>query len=346
MTAHEAQLTEMADRARILARDIRIHVGRILAALQIGDVSRQRAVHVQSGLALLDNLDPSASRLRLRAAGELLLAAQLEAALRDYTHEVSKLLPSIEGLASGALALAALSDLMTELGDGDDALCDLKRRIDAAVQLVAEIQASDSAARYLAGRLANENGGSPETSDAGVERHPLDQKASELLDRITYLEAAADDCVVILERLKEASEALITDRQATVQASSSAPESQKELAGAAERIKAILDKAEGDMAAHAGQSTDILRLVDRAASPVVLHEPQGGLDLGSYGSLKFASPDLGPDEDAFSAKLSVLLSKIERLYVMGQERDVHRAFSKACGLQVVEPPEEMEDGLF
>jgi len=31
---------------------------------------------------------------------------------------------------------------------------------------------------------------------------------------------------------------------------------------------------------------------------------------------------------------------------MSQERDVHRAFSKACGLEVAEDPVMIDDGLF
>jgi hypothetical protein len=349
----EPQIAQVADRARILARDISKNVGRILAALQIGDISRQRAEHVQTGLGILDGLDPSRRQLRLRAAGEMLLAAQLEAALRDHNQAVSRLLPGIEGLASDALALAALSDVLTELGDNGHDLSDLKRRMDAAVQLVAEIQAADGAVRYLAGRLSNDKGPIVSgVSPLSLERHPLDQKACELLDRAIYLEAAADDCVVILERLKDASEALMTDPPATdktaaVSPSAVSPVSQKALAAAAERIKAILEKAGDDIAVHAGKNTDILRLLDRSANPLAIDgEADGELEAGSYAGLNFTSPDPGPDDGAFESELSGLLSKIERLYTMGQERDIQRAFSRACGLETKEDPDATEDGLF
>jgi hypothetical protein len=325
------------------------NVRRILSALQIGDISRQRAEHVQSGLALIDGGDQSASALRLKAAGELLLGAQLEAALRDYDQQVANLLPSIEGLASDALALAALSDAVTDLGEGGHDLRDLKRRMDGAIQLVAEIQAADGAARYLAGRLATPTGASAGT-EAALGRHPLDQKAAAFLDRITYMEAAADDCIGILERLKEASEALIADRPATAQPSEGSPKSQpaspKGLAAAAARIKAIRSKAEDDIAVHAGKNTDILRLLDEAASPPHADEPDDELVAGSYTGLKFTSADLDPDDDAFTVELNVLLSKIEALYTMPQERVVQRAFSKACGLKVAQVADAIEDGLF
>lgn len=352
MALDEPQITQVADRARILARDISKNVGRILAALQIGDISRQRAEHIQSGLETLDGLGPSRSQPRLRAAGEMLLGAQLEAALRDHHQAVSKLLPSIEGLASDALALAALSNLVTELGDHGHGLSDLKRRMDAAVQLVAEIQAANGAVRYLAGRLSNDNG--PIVSGVAppsLKRHPLDQKACELLDRTVYLAAAADDCVVILERLKDASDALMTDLPAmgqtpAVSPSAVSPPSQKELAAAAQRIKAILEKAEDDIAVHAGKNTEILRLLNRVANPAIRTDADDELEAGSYAGLNFTSPDLGPDDGAFGGELSALLSKIERLYTMAQERDVQRAFSKACGLETAEEPEATEDGLF
>ncbi len=293
----------------------------------------------------------------------MLLAAQLEAALRDYSQELAKLLPSIEGLAADAVALAALSDATTHLGDSDG-LRDLKRRMDAALHLVAAIQGANGAMRYLAGRL-NENGANDKGAKAkpliavgsGSQRHPLDYKACDLLDRVIYMEAAADDCIVILERLKEASDALIADDPSRGQISavsaysaapqSQKPESQKELAeAAAGRIKAILDKAEDDMAAHAGKNTDILRLLDRAAGPAIFQAPDDDLEVGGYAGLKFNSPDLGGDDNDFGGELSVLLSKIECLYAMGQERDVHRAFAKACGLEVADERDELQDGLF
>lgn len=345
-------LTEMADPARVLARNIGKNVGRILAALQIGDITRQRAEHVKAGLALFDGFDRSATQPRLRAAGEMLLAAQLEAALKDYNQQVSKLLPSIDGLASNALALAALSDLVAELGDSGPDLRDLKRRMDAAVQLFAEIQAADGASRYLAGRLANDKGAiaandavQPASGD-----HPLHRRASDLLARINYLEAAAADCVVILERLKEASEALTADSPAP-QPDEDLPELQSDsygiLAAAAERIKAILEKAEGDIAAHAGKPTDIRRLLDHAASSPISDEPYANdLEVGGCADLNFNALDVGPDDEAFRRELSALLAQIEGLYAMGQEREVHRAFSRACGLETADEPVDAEDGLF
>jgi hypothetical protein len=71
----------------------------------------------------------------------------------------------------------------------------------------------------------------------------------------------------------------------------------------------------------------------------------GELEAGSYAGLNFTSADPGAD-DAFSDELSALLSRIDRLYAMSQERDVHRAFSKACGLEIAEDTETTEDGLF
>jgi len=282
----------------------------------------------------------------------MLLAAQLEAALRDYGDQVCKFIPSIEGLASAALALLALSDVVTELSDGGDGLRDLKRKMDAAVQLVAEIQAVDGAARYLAGRLTRESeaidGADANRPASGV--HPLDQKAYDFLDRIRYMEAAADDCVVILERLKEAADALVADAPATGQISDVSPESQtcsqQGVAAAAEKIKAILDKAEDDIAVHAGKNTDILQLLDRTGSPALLCEPHDELEVGGYTGLNFTFPATAPDDEAFRSKLSVFLSKMDSLYTMGQERDIHRAFAKACGLEIVEEIDVMEDGLF
>jgi hypothetical protein len=345
-TTDRPDIGEVADRARALARNISKNVSRILAALQIGDVSRQRARHVQSGLELLDGLDGSASQLKVRAPAEMLLAAQLEAALMDHGHEVSKLIPSIEGLASDALALLALSNLATELGDDEDFRA-LRLRMEAAVQLVAEIQRADGAVRYLTGRLANRQGAtaSASPSEAKAGRHPLDHKAAELLERVAYLEAAADDCIGILERLKAAAEALVVDAPTKGPSAQGVFEWQDGLAAAA-TIQAIREKAGADISAHDGKNSEIFRLLDRDANPAISHEPWGELETGRYAGLKFTVADLSAYDDALKGELSVILSKIESLYAMSQERDVHRVISKAYGLEVAEEPDESEDGLF
>jgi len=345
----KAQLTDVAGQASLLARDMSKNVGRILAALQTGDITRQRAQHVQAGLALLTGLDQSTRQRRLKAAGEVLFAAQLEAALQDYSQQVGNLLPSIEGLAASALYLAALSEIVAELGNKGHDLRELKYRMDTAVQLVAEIQAADGAARYLAGRLENDQGAVSSVGASGStsDRHPLDQKASDLLNRVTYLEAAADDCVVILERLKEAADALIADDSSAVQRPAVSRGSQKKrLEASAEKIKAILDKVEDDVAVHAGKNTDILRLFDHDANPTASPVQCGELELGGYEGLKFTSTDPDCDDHTFSVELTALLSNIEKLYAMAQERDVHRAFSKACGLVVAEDTNITDDDLF
>jgi hypothetical protein len=338
---------EVADRARGLARDINKNVSRILGVLQIGDVSRQRAKHIQSGLELLDGLDGSEGQLKVRATAEMLLAAQLEAALMDHSHEVSKLIPSIEGLASDALALLALSNLATELGQDHEDFRALRRRMDAAVQLVAEIQAADGAVRYLTGRLVNGQGATLNASPAEdlSGRHPLDHKAWELLERVRYMEAAADDCVVILERLKEAAEALCADAP-TKGPSAESPFEWRDGLAAAATIQAIREKAGADISAQAGKNSEIFRLLDRDANPAISHEPWGELETGRYAGMKFTVADLSAYDDALKGQLSVILSKIESLYAMSQERDVHRVISQAYGLEVAEEPDESEDGLF
>jgi len=324
-----SEIGEIWDRVQTLARNISYNISCILRALQIGDLSRQRAEHVQSGLALLDGLTESAWRPKVRAAGEILLAAQLEAALLDHGHEVSQLIPSIEGLAIEALSLVALGNVVSELSAADPDYRGLKRRMQSAVQLVAEVQAAKGAANYLAGRLANADGAvvSNGCSKAKSGRHPLDHRAAELLGRSAYLEAAADDCVVIMERLKDASDALVADPPIPVQNADHGLEWGKGAAAAA-TIQAIRVKAQTDIAVHAEKTNDMFGLLDGAAGQCA------------------ALPEMTMLDPQLKAEVSGLFSRIEALYVMRQERDVHRKICKAFGLDAAEEPESTEYDLF
>jgi hypothetical protein len=85
-----------------LAREVRKKVGGVLMALQIGDITRQRAEHVQFGLELLEGLDGDLvgeRRERVRAAMLALLRAQLSATITDFRAEMAQIERNMVGIA-------------------------------------------------------------------------------------------------------------------------------------------------------------------------------------------------------------------------------------------------------
>lgn len=133
-----AELRSLAGNAAHVTRAVQARVGKVLSALQIGDVTRQRIEHVQAGIAiLLDQLDRCASPRQaegLTEVGIRLLAAQTSALIKDFTEQTRVVVGAIEGLAGDATRLVALTG---KAGGGDDG--DPIREIERGVGLARDV---------------------------------------------------------------------------------------------------------------------------------------------------------------------------------------------------------------
>jgi hypothetical protein len=138
---HNRQITAATANSMALARDTNRKVARMLGALQIGDITRQRIEHVQVGLAALVAIDPSIpaeAQGRIRSLIRRLLTAALDSTVEDFNREVAQLSLGLTGLARDASALLELRNLVYG-GDDDQAggfLRNLEQRIGNAVRLV------------------------------------------------------------------------------------------------------------------------------------------------------------------------------------------------------------------
>jgi hypothetical protein len=238
MAAHRGRIAAATWQAAALARDVRKTTGRILGALQIGDISRQRVEHVQAGVALLQLDDPAFSedqKARMRPVLAALLAAQLQAALDDFSREVAAISAGLTGLAQDAAALMRLRDLASggDEGGSGSALKTLEGQVAAAAGKVADIEAAASlaqvtgrhaaaAARQLSDRLdavqamkadvffmaMNTTLKSARLGDVG---RPLSTIAVELRSHAEALDATAAHCVAALTVLSRAAAELAGD---------------------------------------------------------------------------------------------------------------------------------------
>lgn len=112
--SRRAGLKRLAAGTADVARSVQEKVGKVLSALQVGDVARQRIEHVQAGIAiLLDELPRCDTDQRAEALTQVairLLAAQTAALIKDFTEQTRVVVASIEGLAKEAERVLALND--------------------------------------------------------------------------------------------------------------------------------------------------------------------------------------------------------------------------------------------
>jgi hypothetical protein len=375
---HNRQITAATADSIALARDTHRKVGRMLAALQIGDITRQRIEHVQGGLGLLATFDPAippAAQARIRTLVLSLLAAELGATLDDFNREVAQLGLGLRGLARDASALLSLRDLVY---GGDDAqaggfLQELEQRIGDAVTLVTEIETADGLTRETSGRVAETArilsgrlgavqsiktdvlfmalNTSLKSSRLGEAGRPLATIAVELRSQAGQLERIATICAGTLQELTEAAVSLAGDgREETEAAGEGAGVA---LLAATARIHDAGAATERDIAALAAQGQTVLALITRSSERLDLQS-----DIGA--ALAEVLQDLpeGPADPALctgdvAEPLGAILAKVRASYTMAQERVLHDAVTAEWGLDAPAAPpaepapsDDLEDVLF
>jgi hypothetical protein len=374
---HNRQITAATANSMTLARDTHRKIARMLGALQIGDITRQRIEHVQTGLALLASIDPSLpaeAQARIRILVRQLLAAALESTHDDFSREVSQVSLGLTGLARDASALLGLRGLVY---GGDDAvqaggfLGNLETRIGDAVRLVTEIEAADGltrqtsrrvaeTAQVLSGRLGAVQSiktdvlfmalnTSLKSSRLGEAGRPLATIAVELRSQAGQLERIANACAVTLQELTGAAVSLAGESAEDAEGAEAGAGAS--LLAATARIHEAGAMAERDIAALAAQGEAVLALLTQSSQRLDLQSDIGAAlaqvlqDLsGNAGGADLCTAEIrGP--------LSAILDKLRATYTMAQERTLHDAMAMEWGLDVAPPPpaaseDELDDVLF
>jgi hypothetical protein len=374
-----------ADAGR-LARDVHKTVARMLGALQIGDITRQRIEHVQAGIALL-TLDEASDETssapssapsavtRMRAVLAALLAAQLEATLADFRREVDAVSLGLAGLAADAGALLHLRDLAygQNAGGHGGLLRGLEQRVGGTLGLVSEIEeaatqaqetgrAAASAARVLSDQLGavqemktdvtymalNTTLKSARLGEVGK---PLSTIATELRAQAGILEGVANACMATLRALVATAAELAADEEtdAAGQGTGGA------LLAAVERINAAGDSTDRDVAALAAQGDAVIDLLTRSTDRVGFGAEVGDALDEVAQALRDLAADAEPCADDIAAPLAALFGKLGALYTMAQEREIHAAIGTRFGVgsdaqtpevAIAPASEDLEDVLF
>ena len=357
ITAHQARIGEISQQVSGLAREVRKKVGSALAALQIGDITRQRIEHVQFGLSLLDASEvralPAEARARLETFLRRLLIAQLDATTGDFRRDVSRIGLNVGAMAADASEILRLRDHAEGQGGEGNFLRDLEANVGKAFALVDDIEAGERSAeavsrsasrsaRDLAAQVAAIQNMRADVqmmamnttlkcSRIGETGKPLGVIAIELRQHATHLEASAGHTLAALESLfgstteEEISEA--EDLAPQVSAASAAAEALRQ---AVERIRKTGDEVEGDLAQAADQGGQVVAMLKQAAARFDFDRQVGGyLDE----ALELLARDLGDDDrvDDLAAILAPLMASLSRTYTMAQEREVHAPFADQVG---------------
>jgi hypothetical protein len=382
IASHHAKIASVAVSVAALARDVQKKVGGGLAALQIGDITRQRIEHVQAGLRYLheapeiDALAPE-PRQRAHAFVHRLLGAQLNATAADFHRDVSRIGANVIGMAADATELLRLRDLASGQGDGTETsfLRSLEGNVSQALDLVGDMTAGEQAAedvsrsaalaaRDLTDRIAGIQNIRADVqmmalnttlkcSRIGETGKPLGVIAVELRAHAIHLEKTAAQTVTALDGLFAAAEAL-GRRETTEEAASEVGEGKAAaaasvLSGAVARIGKAGDGVESALVDVARQGAEVVDMLRRATSRFDFHKQIGSvLDQAANDLLGLAGDGEIPIPD-IAAALRPTMAKLAKQYTMAQERDVHRALTEDLGEDapatavVVEDP---DDGLF
>jgi len=361
IAGHHGRIASVAVSVAVLARDVQKKVGGGLAALQIGDITRQRIEHVQAGLGFLDEAGEIATlapepRQRAQAFVHRLLGAQLAAMAEDFHREVARIGHNVVGMAADATELLRLRDLASgQTGQSEtNFLRDLESNVGQALDLVGDMTAGERAAetvsrsaavsaRELTERIAGIQNIRADVqmmalnttlkcSRIGETGKPLGVIAVELRQHAIHLEKSAAQTTSSLEGLFDAAEAL--GQGETSQGDGRAAAAAAVLSGAVARIGKAGDGVDSALTAAARQGADVVDMLRRAGERFDFHKQIGSvLDDAANQLLDMAGEDEIPTDDIAHA-LRPLLDRLARQYTMAQEREVHRSLTE--GLATVE----------
>jgi archaellum component FlaC len=351
MGEHYGRVSSVAGDVTGIARDIQKRVVRVLQALQVGDITRQRIEHVQAGITHLRAGEPDE---RLAAMGYSLMAAQLVATIDDFHREVAEIERAMADMASHSRELLKLRD-MAYGGSGEGFLNDLGGRIEQALVLVNEIEGADTSALKTGRETAAAAGHLGERISAiqslkndvqymalnttikcaqiGEAARPLSVIAIELRDHGRHLESAAADGLSSLDELTSAAGVLTAAGDGEEHLSAT-----QALDIASNLIRDARIRTETEVAGLVSNGEALLNVLDKSTSRLAFRAEIGNT-LESVASELTVLGSAAPHEaDGIEEAVTAMLEQFHRQYTMAQERDVHEAFTSSARLDHVEGP--------
>ncbi len=335
-------LRKLASGTADVAKSVQEKVGKVLSALQAGDVARQRIEHVQAGIAmLLDELTRCGSERQAEAlshAGIRLLSAQTSALIKDFNEQTRVVVATIEGLAGEAARVLALTGKAGCNGSGEVQV--IEDAVGLTQGVVGDIERSGTlaAAAYAStkqvatellsnmGNIGNIRSVRDDirclainaylrSNRLGAKGRAVGVVAAEMNTYAARLGTAAEDILQRLSTMREAANGIDAERESHhVDIASELDGAVATLREASARTSLYLKEAEESGNAVADRIAHIARHIDFSK------------DLGEhlhachrmFGSNDNISPvERSKDHESFSERLFAV-------YTMAAERDIHQ----------------------
>jgi hypothetical protein len=377
MVEHHHQVARVAGEVGALVRDVQMKVGAALAALQIGDITRQRVEHASEALEMLDGMtDLSADqRHSMEVFIHGLVAAQLKAATSDFHDDVSRLSVALGGIAGDAAKMLRLRDLAfgNARDSGDGFLRQIERHVDQALVVVRDMAEADQtalamgatvseASAELSGKITelraiktdvqhmalNTTLKCSRLGDAGK---PLAVIATELRLHANHMDVSAVQAMSSLDNLT--GDALRMSQANTDETAGFSETVRARLQDVARNLRAAGDQVEADVASVANDGGAVVAVLRRASGSMGFQHEIGALIDDAMLALEDSADDAVEIACDIASPLNELLAKIAKRYTMVQEREVHRAMTERLGhVEAAAEPEaaaselEMDDVLF
>ena len=376
--AHHQRIAKVTDDVASLARDVRKKIGGALAALQIGDITRQRIEHISLMLDLLaaqENLDAD-QQSRLSSFVHGLAAAQLTATADDFHRDVEKIGAAMAGIAQDAGEILRLKDVaFGGSGDGDKGfLRQLESHVGQALTLVDELGAAERKAGAMGASSAAAASGLNERitelqsiktdvqqmalnttlkcGRIGDTGKPLAVIAVELRIYAGHMESSALGALNALNDLSGQAGHLAAGEG---EGDRSTHAIGLALSGVSQGLKVAGDDVEKNLNSLARQGEAVVEGLKRAAARLDFRRDIGSILDDAADLFASLSQDPTPPVDDLAEPLGTLLATVAKSYTMAQEREVHARVTQGLNLAAAAPAEpepapsasnELDDVLF
>jgi hypothetical protein len=353
MGEHYARVSAVAGDVAGIARNIQKRVVRVLQALQIGDITRQRIEHVQDSIRRLQT-EPELQGFegRLMALGYGLLEQQLKSTIEEFHQEVTVVEAAMADMGKHSRELLKLRDMAYGGKSGGGFLADLGARIDQAFVLVNEIEEADqsalqtgqataASANQLGKRIAAVQGLKNDVqymalnttikcAQIGDAAKPLSVIAIELRDHGRHLETAAAAGLSELDELTASTGTLATRDE---DGRSSAGDA---LGIAANLIRDARQRTEAEVGTLVLRGEELLAVIDSSTSRLAFRDEIGNTLETVAEALTGRAAAAPQDASGIEDQLAEMLEQFGSLYTMAQERNVHNDFVDSVGADYAE----------
>jgi len=363
MVAHHQRIALVADDVAALAQGVRKKIGAALAAMQIGDITRQRIEHVGETLELLRDAQGVTKDQRERMTDVVhgLVAAQLRAAAGDFHRDVDLISAAMIGIARDASEILRLRDLAfgrSEAGD-EGFLSQLDNHVGKALVLVGEMdRAEEQASAMGASAVAAAAGlnariAALQTINTDVQHmalntalkcgrigdcgKPLAVIAVELRVYAGHLEASAQTALSALEAVSRQADLLSGGEDGEGRTDRFAGDIGVVLANVSGTLREAGDAVETDLESLAHQGKAVVDALNRAADCLNFRRDIGVVLDEAAAAFASRAGSGTPSLDDLSEPLGDLLTTAAKSYTMAQERDVHTRFTADIRFTVAAP---------